>query len=424
MREWKRRIAGIMAVVMMLAALGGCDKEPLEDGGDSALMLPDQMVSLVERPELVGSPVALAQRDSAPLVTFSVDLIRASWKSARERGAENPVLSPVSVYLAMMVTACSSAQTDAEQLAEWEALFGVPEKEWDTWGTKLMRHLNWSKEDSCVTATNSLWLDEGMSLAEEVLQRISQHLYTDVYQGDLQSEKIMQAINEWVDHKTQGMIPQFLQAPYDEMTFLSILNAVYLEAKWQEAFLPPRIQEKIFYTAQEEEILAEYLTDSLCHRAYLQTENWDGVLLPYRDGNLAFAALRPMAGQSADDLLMTLEGKDWSACCENAVETLMNFSMPKFTVEYRQMLTDSLAQMGLEDVLADGGIGIGQTVKIQVDEDGTKAAAVTAVTAAGMIELPEETPLEIHFDRPFVYAVIDTVSGIPLFVGVLDCPVQ
>lgn len=421
---YRRVMAGFLALTMMALTLGGCGSRPQSNGEKERLRLPKQVVSLAEAPALSGSPVTLTRKDSEPLAVFTKDLFEEALVAARATNAENPVLSPVSVYLAMMVTAYTNEAPDEGQIAEWETLFGVPQDQWNDWGTRLMKHMNWSKGDSCVSAANSLWLDTGMSLSEDVLQRISQKLYVDVYQGDLQGNDIVEAINRWVDHQSRGMIPQFKDEPYEDAVVMSILNAVYLEAKWRMPFAASGIQEKIFYTAQNEEVTAEFMTDMLCQRAYVQQERWDGVLLPYLNGNLAFAALRPTAGQTVDELLLSLEAEDWAICCDQAVDTLMNFSIPKFTVEYRQVLTDVLAQMGLNRVLADSGIGVGQTVKIQVDQDGTKAVAVTEMTAAGAIEIPEEPPLEIHFDQPFVYAVIDTATQIPLFVGVLDRPVQ
>ena len=419
-KKWKGRMACLIAALLVVTALCGCGSMSQKSGKKSEVKLPRQVISLAEAPVISGSPVALNRQDGRLLTEFSQELLKAAWAEDR---TENSVLSPVSVYLAMMVTACSNDLADQTQIAEWESLFGVTEDQWDAWGTKMMRHLNWAKEDSCVTTADSMWLDTEMTLAEDAMQRISQHLYTDVYQGDLQSKDIVKAINAWVDYNTQGMIPEFRKDPYDDMTYMSILNVVYLEAKWQQSFEASSTKEKMFYTASGEEVAAEFMQDFLCRRAYVQTENWDGIVLPYQDGNLAFVALRPAAGQSVDELLLSLEAEDWGTCCVNAVDTLMNFSMPKFTLDYRQVLTDALAQMGLTDVLQESGVGVGQTVRIQVDEDGTKAAAVTEVTAAGMIEVTEE-PLEIHLDHPFVYAVVDTVAQIPVFVGILDWPVQ
>lgn len=372
-------------------------------------------ILVAEASEIKGSPVALTLQDSGPVVEFSERLMREALVRAREDRKENVVLSPMSVYLALMVMACVDEEAGRDTYAQ---VLGVSQDQWNDYGRRLMRQMNWTKEDSCVAAANSLWMDDTASLPAGDLMRISQNLHTNVYQGDLQHKDIVTAINMWVKLQTRGMIQEFRQDPYDEMTTLSILNAVYLEAKWQDAFSAADTMEKVFYTAANEELTTDFMTDFLCHRSYAQKEGLDGVVLPYRDGNLAFVALRPTTGRSVDELLVSLQADDWKEICDDSVDTFMNFSMPKFTVEYQQTLTDVMTDMGLMPDL-----GIGQMVKVQVDEEGTKAAAVTEITAGGVIEISEE-PLEIHLDHPFVYGIVDTVSGVPLFVGVMDRPGQ
>lgn len=419
--RFHRMLAMLLALVMILiSVMSGCGNYGTEKETGSELP-GDGIFVVADISEIKGSPVALTKKDGEPLGDFSEQLMKNALTKARMDGKENMVLAPVSAYLALMVMACVSEETSYDAYAQ---VLGIPEEQWNDYGSRLVRHMNWGKEDSCVTAANSLWLNEGVSLPSADLMRISQYLYTKVYQGDLQSKDIVKAINIWVDLQTQGMIPQLRQDPYDDTTVMSILNAVYLEAKWQQAFLHHQTQEKVFYTASGEEVMSEFLQDHYCHRAYVQTEQWDGVMLPYRDGNLVFVALRPTAGQTVDELLLSLEAADWANACQEAVDIFMNFSMPKFMVEYQQVLTDAIAQMGLEAVLQESNIGVGQMVKIQVDEEGTKAAAVTEVTAGGAMLPPEEPPLELHFDQPFVYAVVDTAAQIPLFIGVMDRPVQ
>ncbi len=417
MREksgYRRATAWFLALMMLVSSLlNGCGNHYVEDENQSAY-LPQEISLVAEASAVNGSPVALMRQDSGPVVDFSGQLMKKALESARADGKENVVLSPVSVYLALMVMACVSEEASWDTYAQ---VFGVPQEQWNDYGGRLMRHVNWAKEDSCVAAANSLWMDDSISFLAEDLMRISQNLYTNVYQGDLQSQAIVKAINVWVDEQTRGMIQEFRQDPYDEFTTQSILNAVYLEAKWQDAFSASATMEKVFYTASNEEIVTAFMTDSLCQRSYIREEGMDGVVLPYRDGNLAFVALRPTAGQTVDDLLVSLPAEDWKGICDKAADTFMNFSMPKFTLEYQQTLTDVVTDLGVVPEL-----GIGQKVKIQVDEEGTKAAAVTEVTAAGMIDMPEKDPIEMHLDHPFVYAIVDTATGIPLFVGVMDRP--
>ena len=113
-------------------------------------------------------------------------------------------------------------------------------------------------------------------------------------------------------------------------------------------------------------------------------------------------------------------------------------NMPKFSTGYSVYLTDALKAMGMTDAfdpdLADlTGAGRGvdgplyisyvfQRVKVDVDEEGTEAAAVTEIATAERCALPADEPIVLTFDKPFVYAIVDTETGVPLFAGVMENP--
>ena len=122
-----------------------------------------------------------------------------------------------------------------------------------------------------------------------------------------------------------------------------------------------------------------------------------------------------------------------------ASETFLNFSMPKFTLSYEQNLNETFEGLGLIKTLTPGeadlsAMGTGrageplyvssaqQKVKIQVDEEGTKAAAVTEILVGEGGMLWQEEPLELHFDSPYLYLLMDQETGVPLFMGMMENP--
>lgn len=123
---------------------------------------------------------------------------------------------------------------------------------------------------------------------------------------------------------------------------------------------------------------------------------------------------------------------------ENASDEEVITAIPKFKADFSASLEDFLADWGMTDAFdpaaadfsamgtdAEGPLYIGAVLHktaITVDERGTKAGAATAVLANGASAGPREPPKEVILDRPFVYAVVDTATGIPLFLGVLDDP--
>ena len=157
----------------------------------------------------------------------------------------------------------------------------------------------------------------------------------------------------------------------------------------------------------------------------------------YTEGDMAFIALRSTDGKTPEEVLNTLTPEMLREFTDIEDTTYMNFSMPKFDIDSRQELNDTFAALGLKHTMLDGGANLAnmfenedasamdldaaQVVRIQVDEEGTKAAAVTELAVSETAMIAEE-PVELHLDSPFLYMIVDTENGVPLFMGVLNDP--
>lgn len=170
----------------------------------------------------------------------------------------------------------------------------------------------------------------------------------------------------------------------------------------------------------------------------IKTNVAEGILLPYDDGKTAFVALRPTDGRSAAEFARGLTPESFNAYIDAAKPALMYFAMPKFTWEFSAELSDILSGFGLLDAFdpdkADfsslgtcdtGNIFISKVlhkVKMEVNEKGTEAAAVTAIIMEKSMAVQDDQTETLVLDSPFVYAVVDLVSGVPLFAGIMDDP--
>ncbi|MBR4018291.1 MAG: serine protease, partial [Clostridia bacterium] len=250
---------------------------------------------------------------------------------------------------------------------------------------------------------------------------------------DLSSKADMQAINNWVKEKTKGLIPTLHNDPYPESTMLVLLNALYMNAKWQRPFEGWRTHESAFTTADGEEIQTQFMSMD-GNLLYIDTEDAKGILLPYKDERLSFIALLP--DEDMSDYVSSLTGEKLLSAVQSSKEEFAHLRLPKFDFEYDRSFTDDLAALGLgaafdPDLANFIPMGSGpngelylsevyQKVKIIVDEEGTEAAAVTE--AAATEEASMEEPIPVYFDRPFLYAVVETETGLPLFLGAYDMP--
>jgi serpin B len=168
---------------------------------------------------------------------------------------------------------------------------------------------------------------------------------------------------------------------------------------------------------------------------YIKLPNAIGFTKPYADYRYFFVALLPDEGLEVSDFIDSIDGKALINAVKNQSNEMVYASMPKFTFEYGKELSEALKELGIKDAfdseLADfsslghskeGNIFISRVIhktKIEVDEMGTKAGAVTAVEmSAGSAALTE--PKTVNLNRPFFFMIVDSEFNMPVFMGVLN----
>lgn len=359
-------------------------------------------------------------------------------------GENNPVLSPVSAYLAMGMTGLGAA---GDTLAEFEQVMGYDMHEVSR---NLMQALpaepgtlpDGSGRESKlhVSLANSIWVDTQMEPLQSWLEDVSDIYNAKAYRAELSTTGTMNQMNEWIEEETKGLIKKFLAKPLDPETRLALFNTVYFYGEWQSKFEENNTYKDTFTKEDGTELQVEMMHEGSCNRRYVQQEDFDGVVLPYRDGNMALVALKPTAGQSVRDMYEALTEEQFSEILAEEDTTLINLKLPKFEVTFDKSLNETLQNVGIEKAfdgyLADfsnmgtskSGNGlyislVRQKAVVKVDEEGTEAAAVTmvAMKESAMAE-PVKPTVDVYFDEPFLYMIVDTKEEVPLFMGIMDDP--
>ncbi len=345
---------------------------------------------------------------------------------------ENPVLSPVSAYMALSMAATGAR---GETKAELENLLG---EEHRLLSERCMAVLQ-SREEVELELANSAWLDRRFSVKEEWLAGIREGYKGEVYRAELSSRQTMKAINTWAKEHTGGLVKDFLARPLTEDTRLALLNALYLEADWQNSFSGYATHKQTWYREDGGEKQVHIMRKSMACFEYVADADMDGVVLPFQKGELVFLAIRPQAGQTARELYSQLTPGQISGLLEGREERLMNVSLPRFNVSCDQELNELLQGLGVERAFDPGradfsDLGadedgwpvyvslVRQKAVIELNEDGVKAGAVTIVEMRAGAAMPTAEPVEMNLDHPFVYMIMDLETQVPLFVGILDDP--
>ena len=362
-----------------------------------------------------------------PVQTFGHELFDLNLED------ENPVVSPVSAYLALALAGKGAeGETKEAFLDVLQDLECIPHD--------LMCGLPKDTEGMLITLNNSAWVDYHLSPKEDWLAWADSIYRSEVFQTSLGAEDTYKFMNQWIEEKTNGMIDKLYEEPLNKDARLVLLNTLYFKGKWARPFEGSNTRKDSF-TLQDGTVEAvDMMSQGHAHLLYVQDEVAEGVILPYQDQDMVFLALKPKEGLNVREMYDQLDIEAINTMLEQEETTLCNLKLPKFEVEFHKELNESLKKMGLEIAFMDGvadfsGIGVPddadnmyiekvqQKSKIIVDEEGTEAAAVTSVemfrcTSAYNPEMPKE----IYFDEPFLYMIMDKERKVPLFMGIMDNP--
>lgn len=411
----------LLALLLPLALLAGCGANPSAPRVAGA-------VSLIPEHEAgdKGDFQAQPQADAA-IGNLGANLLRAV-----RRPGENTLLSPLSVTLALSMTANGAA---GDTRAEFEALLGTDVDALNENAASLLADYLTLEGSTQSAIANSLWVDEMLTANDLFLERCAAFYEAGVYQADLGTERTRNAVNDWIDQVTRGMIPQMLQKPLAEDTALLLVNALYLKNTWAEEFDPNDTNTHPFTAADGTVTDTDFLSNGVRTEGYFRTETAAGVVLPYDDGRLVFVAVLPDG--ELDSWLEELDGETFSHLLESAEDTLVYLRMPKFEAEWGGSLSRALKELGLESAFdpsqadfsalgnVEGGLplfvgSVDHRARIEVNEKGTEAAAATVVAVPAGAPAEPVDPVELCLDRPFCYAVVDLERGVPLFLGTFE----
>lgn len=403
MKKW----VALGLCMALLAGCGGCQRV-------SAVQ--DLSKNVSAAPKDVGT---LSDEDAKLLADAAIRLLQSNGTE------ENTLLSPMSVFCAIGMTANGAA---ADTKAQFAAALGM---DIDTLNRCLAGWLQSQEGHDGLVAANSVWINSSdMKVADSFLQAIADYYGANVFQGAFSTDTLGQ-MNSWVNEHTDGMIPEILDI-LPENAVMYLLNALCFRRSWQEPYTTDKVHDGTFTDADGEtqDVQMMYSKEYL----YLEDETATGFIKPYEGGKYAFAALLPAEDLSANDLVAALTGEKLISLLANADTQPVDVRLPKFSMEYDAELSGTLQTMGITDAFdpdaadfsamgsASDNVYISRVLhrtSITVNETGTEAAAATAVEMMTKSMRPMRNK-SVILDRPFVYMIVDLESNIPVFIGVMN----
>lgn len=336
---------------------------------------------------------------------------------------KNMVYSPMSVYYA---TAMLREMADGETLAKLSQYMGAENIELAAELQKIMEN---EKALNGLQINNSYWvsLNHADNTSPDFLNVLKEHFYAYAFATDFTNEGAYNDIDNWAKIATNDMIDYNSKDLFQSPNIVSVLlNAVFFQSNWENQFNKDNNYKDKFYGIDGQESEIEYMFQMIEKGEFTVGEDYDAATLSMKNGAMHF--ILPKNDKTVDELL---ENENFFNEYMSAERTngILKISLPKYEVESE--LKNLLELLGLSDIVGEaaapdlsrafktGGEGFGvsriiQVAKVEVYEEGAKAAAVTAEVVEESMPIGDE--LEIKFDKPFIF-LITLNEGEIIFTG-------
>ena len=371
--------------------------------------------------------VALDEQFRNAAANFSLNLFR---NTISDSG--NSLISPASVLIALAMAANGA---DGNTLSQMEQVIGggMPIAQLNAYFYSFVKNLT-SHPKEKISISNSIWFRElGFTPNRDFLQTNANYFNADAFAAPFNNQTVND-INTWINKATDGLIKEMLKSiPQDPPAVLYLINTILFDAEWANIYEKRSVRNGEFtnYDNQKQTVKFMHSYEYL----YIQGNGATGFIKPYHSGRYSFAAILPDKGVDIFDYIAELSGEEYFNLIGNANRERVITALPKFKYEYDVLMNDALEAMGMEEAFSEetanlsrmgnwvyGALWISRVLhkaNIAVDERGTKAGAATVIEPVGPTSGPPTSPHYVTLDRPFVYAIIDNETNLPLFIGSL-----
>ena len=378
---------------------------PLDNMDNEYLILSDAQQSIVNRGN-----------------QFALNLFRT------QAGMDSKVISPLSVsFLIGMLANGADGTTKDEMLSTIAGDKNLSMAELNATYAAILRMAANGDKFTTVNIANYIALNKGFKLKSTYTSTVSSKYAANVENLDFASPKALKHINQWCSNKTNRMIPSIIDRlnPSDVAV---LLNAIYFNGSWTHQFPKKNTRLENFqgYTRDIKKV-------DMMHQErkffYADNSRFAAVELPYGNGQYSMTVLLPNEGVSINDMMKQLTAGEFAKLQQQMSECIVDLKLPRFSTTTSISLNAPLSALGSKTMftgsadfsgMADAGVFVStmlQKAKIEVSEEGTKAAAVTAGVIALTVLHEQPRHVKFYAKRPFVYIINEKNSNAILFIG-------
>jgi len=336
-------------------------------------------------------------------------------------------ISPVSVSMALGMTLNGANAATRDSMAQTLEFGGMTQGEINSSYKSLIALLSGLDPKVAFQIANSIWHRPELNVEQTFKDVNRTNFNAEINSLNFSDPNASNTINAWVDRCTKGKINKIVPDPIPSEIVMYLINAIYFKGIWTTTFDSSATKDDVFTRSDGSKTSCKMMYQKGKLR-YFANNQLQAVDLPYGDAGFSMTILLPAVGTNIDNFAGTLTQQVWNSSISGITSREVELYFPKFKFEYEKALNDMLKSMGMSIAFSKtdadftnidkrGQLYISEVKHktfVQVDEEGTEAAAVTSV-GVGITSIGQNPVMRI--DRPFVFVIRENHSGTILFVG-------
>ena len=353
---------------------------------------------------------------------FAFDLLKAVSSADR---AENVFISPLSASMALGMTMNGAAGSTYDAMHSTLRFGDLARTDVNESYKSLIALLRSIDNTTKFAIANSIWYDQSWPFRQEFLTESQSYFDAEAKGLDLKKPSSADVINDWVSKATSKKIPTIID-DFDGDEVMFLINAIYFKGIWQNQFDKSKTSSAPFHALDGTTPSVQLMSQMEQLRRGFGSD-YEAIDRPYGNSAFTMMVVLPKQGVDINAFSDNLTEEKWRAIDAAMTRGEVGIALPKFKLEWKKNLNDQLKALGMsvafDDINADFSrmsasstplviSDVIQKTYVDVDEEGTEAAAVTSV---GVV--PTSSPPTIRVDRPFIFAIRERLSGTILFIG-------
>lgn len=356
---------------------------------------------------------------------------RFAWKafgySSTQNGNKCLMVSPLSMIYALGMVNNGAGGNTSRQICEVTGFTGGTDSI-NAFCHKIINEFARIDSTTTMSIANAAIINKRLNIKGSFIDALKNNYDAMAEICNFNKKSAANKVNAWCAEKTDGMIDNMTDDIRPDDAAI-IANAIYFKGLWKNKFYKDDTKKDKFNAADGTVKEVDMMQKTRWEK-YSENETFSAVSMRYGNGHYSMQIILPKEGKSISDVIETINKKEWKNIVDNMESGKINMMMPRFSIEYAQELKGMFTDMGADDMfnrkkadmskLCESNAWISSIIhkaKIEVDEEGTRAAAATGAVTIGAFDIEKAQTIKFKADRPFLFVITERNTGMICFIG-------